>query len=57
MFAWGRAVVMAMNSFATHESGLVRMFRTEYGKEYRHLRSMGCEINDNFVKKFLETRI
>ena len=57
MIAWGRAIIGAMNGFKNEsESGLVRMFRVEYSKEYRQMKMMGYEINDNFVKTFLNTR-
>ena len=54
MTAWGRMILMAISGFpSTKETGLTRMFRIEYGKEYEHLKNMGCEINDSFVKQFL----
>ena len=57
MIAWGKAIVGAMNGFNNEsETGLVRMFRVEYANEYRHLKQMGYEINDSFVKTFLKTR-
>ena len=57
MIAWGKAIVGAMNGFKNEsETGLVRMFRVEYANEYRHLKQMGYEINDSFVKSFLRTR-
>ena len=57
MIAWGRAIIGAMNGFPdSRESGLMRMFRTEYAKDYHWMKKNGCEINDNIVKNFLETR-
>lgn len=57
MIAWGRAIIGAMNGFKDmKETGLTRMFRTEYAKEYHLLRKNGYEINDNFVRTFLEMR-
>lgn len=57
MTAWGRMILSAINGFSsTKETGLTRMFRIEYGKEYEHLTRMGCEINDSFVKQFLADR-
>jgi hypothetical protein len=57
MIAWGRAVIGAMNGFKdTGETGLTRMFRTEYAKEYHLMRKNGYEINDRFVRTFLELR-
>ena len=35
------------------DTPLVTMFRTEYGKEYRHARKFDVVINDRFVKEFL----
>jgi len=57
MIAWGRAVIGAMNGFKdTGETGLTRMFRTEYAKEYHLMRKNGYEINDRFVRTFLDVR-
>ena len=57
MIAWGRMILSAMNGFNTsNDSGLVRMFRIEYAKEYHLIKKMGCEINDSFVKQFLADR-
>lgn len=57
MIAWGKAIVHAMNGFAdTKETGLTRMFRTEYAKEYRLMKKNGYEINDSFVRTFLDMR-
>lgn len=57
MIAWGRAIIGAMNGFKdTKETGLTRMFRTEYSKEYQMMKRSGCEINDNFVRTFLDMR-
>lgn len=54
MIAWGRAVIGAMNGFKDEsDTGLVRMFRVEYNKEYRMMKRLGYEINDSFVKNFL----
>ena len=57
MIAWGRALISAMSGFhQPAETGLTRMFRTEYAKEYHWLKRNGCEINDKFVKDFLDVR-
>ena len=57
MIAWGRAIIGAMNGFHdTRETGLVRMFRTEYSKEYYWMKKNGCEINDRTVRTFLDVR-
>lgn len=56
MIAWGRVVLNSLNGFSSRETGLVRLFRTEYSKDYKHFKSMGYEINDNFVKGFLRAR-
>ena len=57
MIAWGRAFISAINGMRNEsESGLVRMFRIEYAKDYRHMKQMGYEINDNTVKDFLAAR-
>jgi hypothetical protein len=55
MIAWGRAL-QNMMCFRDTESGLVRMFRTEYSKEYQHLRKQGTDIDDSFVRTFLELK-
>jgi hypothetical protein len=58
MTAWIRLIG---NAFATSfeptshkESGLVRMFRIEYEREYRNMRRLGVNINDAFVRDYLE---
>ena len=57
MIAWGNAIVQAMNGFNdTKETGLVRMFRTEYAREYYWLRRQGTTVNDQFVRKYLGLR-
>lgn len=57
MIAWGKAIVHAMNGFHdTKETGLVRMFRTEYSKDYYWMKKQGVNINDKFVKNFLNVR-
>ncbi len=57
MIAWGRAIMAAMNGFhQPKETGLIRMFRTEYSKDYMWMKKNGYEINDNFVRTFLAAR-
>ena len=57
MIAWGRAFISVLYNFGKpKESGLTRMFQTEYGKEYYWMKKNGYEINDNFVKMFLADR-
>ena len=57
MIAWGKALVHSINGFEdTKETGLVRMFRTEYSKEYNWLRKNGTTVNDQFVRTFLGMR-
>ena len=57
MIAWGRAIIAAMNGFGDpRDTALTRMFRTEYGKEYYWMKKNGYEINDSFVRTFLESR-
>lgn len=54
MTAWGRMFYNAMNGFYNEsESGLVRMFRVEYAKEYRQLKRMGVQLNDAFVRQYI----
>lgn len=58
MKAWGRALYDAMNGFSdARETGLVRMFRTEYGREYHWMRKNGVPVTDSFVRTFLADRI
>lgn len=59
MTAWIRLIG---NAFSTtfgenpdKETGLVRMFRIEYAKEYRNLRRLGVRVNDAFVRDYLES--
>ena len=56
MNAWGRKILNIFNAFPMYETGLVRLFRTEYSQDYKHMKSMGYEINDMFVKNFLKAR-
>ena len=57
MIAWGRAFIAAMNGLGeTKETGLTRMFRTEYGKEYHWMKKNGYEIDDSFVRTFLKEK-
>lgn len=57
MTAWGRVLYDAMNGFADdRETGLVRMFRTEYNKEYSWMKKNGVAITEGFVKAFLAER-
>jgi hypothetical protein len=57
MTAWGRAINSFINGFRNEsETGLTRMFRTEYAKEYHWMKKNGYEINDNFVRRFLDAR-
>jgi hypothetical protein len=57
MTAWGTILLNAINGFGNDsETGLVRLFRVEYSKEYQQLKKSGCEINDRFVKEYLNLR-
>lgn len=54
MTAWGRMFYNAiMGLHNESESGLVRMFRVEYAKEYRQLKKMGVQLDDAFVRQFI----
>lgn len=54
MTAWGRMFYSAMTGFNNEsETGLVRMFRIEYAKEYRQLKRMGVQLNDVFVRQYI----
>jgi hypothetical protein len=56
MTAWGRMFYNAMNGFRNEsETGLVRMFRVEYAKEYRQMKRMGVHVDDAFVRQFIQT--
>lgn len=57
MNAWGRMFMNAMNGFHNEsESGLVRMFRIEYAKEYRQMKRMGIQLDDAFVRQYLASQ-
>jgi hypothetical protein len=57
MNAWGRIINTAMNGFnCEDDSGLIRMFRIEYSKDYRHMKQTGYEITDSLVRSFLSAR-
>jgi hypothetical protein len=54
MTAWGRMCYNAMSGFNNEaETGLVRMFRVEYAKEYRQLKKMGAQLDDAFVRQYI----
>jgi hypothetical protein len=54
MTAWGRMFYNALSGFnCESESGLVRMFRVEYTKEYLQLKRMGVQLNDVFVRQYI----
>ena len=56
MTAWGRMFYNAMMGFHNEsETGLVRMFRVEYAKEYRQLKRMGIQLDDAFVRQYIRT--
>jgi hypothetical protein len=58
MTAWGRAFINVFNGFQNDsETGLVRMFRIEYAKEYEQMVKTGQTVNEPFVKSFLNARI
>lgn len=48
----GHGMLSIFNHRAT-ETPLVRMFRTEYHKEFTHAQKYGIAINDHFVNEFL----
>lgn len=54
----GRGIVDGLTCMFSRpdHSGLVRMFETEYRKEYNFARKAGVNINDEFVKSFLATK-
>jgi hypothetical protein len=57
MIAWGRAFIAAINRLGEDkETGLMKMFRIEYSKEYHWMKKNGQEITDGFVKTFLEEK-
>jgi hypothetical protein len=44
------------NIFASrkdNDSGLVRLFRTEFSREYNYAMKHGVDINDQYVKTYL----
>ena len=49
-----RALSCALTLSAESEGPLARMFRTEYGSEYSHLRKSGVTITECFVQQFLK---
>jgi hypothetical protein len=54
MTAWGRMFYNAMSGFNNEaETGLVRMVRVEYAKEYRQLKRMGAQLDDAFVRQYI----
>jgi hypothetical protein len=57
MTAWiktiGNAFATTFGESPDKETGLVRMFRIEYEREYRNLRRLGVRVNDAFVREYL----
>ena len=54
MTAWGRMLYNAIKGFHTEsDTGLVRMFRVEYAKEYSQLKKMGAQLDDAFVRQYI----
>ena len=41
--------------FQSNNTGLIRLFETEYQKDYRHAIKSGAVITDDFVRSFLES--
>lgn len=58
MSGFGNSIVNFLNFNRSRKdnSGLVRMFETEYRREYNWARKAGTEINDDFVRSFLAAR-
>ena len=50
----GKGFIAVASVLQRDESNLVRMFATEYNREYRNLVKDGVFISDEFVKKFLD---
>ena len=48
------ALICAFYKPSENEGPLTRMFRTEYGTEYLHLRKSGVNVTECFVKQFLK---
>jgi hypothetical protein len=54
MTAWGRILHNVIRGFSNEtETGLVRMFRVEYAKEYLQLKRMGVQLDDTFVRQYI----
>lgn len=54
MIAWGRMIADGlMYGGLNDETPLMRMFRIEYGNEFRLLKKLGCEITDETIKQYL----
>lgn len=50
----GKGFIAVASALQRDEGNLVRMFATEYNREYRNLVKDGVFISDEFVKKFLD---
>jgi hypothetical protein len=54
MTAWGRMFHSVIFGFSNEtETGLIRMFRVEYAKEYLQLKRMGVQLDDAFVRQYI----
>lgn len=50
----GKGFIAVASALQRDEGNLVRMFATEYNREYRNLVKDGAIISDDFVKRFLD---
>lgn len=49
-----KGFIAVADVFQKNDDDLVRLFATEYNREYRHLMKQGVFINGEFVRKFLD---
>jgi hypothetical protein len=59
MTSIGRTIIGQITGalFQNESKGLVRLFETEYQKDYRHAIKSGAVIDDEFVRQFLGNNI
>lgn len=53
--SFGRSIIDGITGafYNSEDKGLVRLFQTEYQRDYRHAIQYGATVNEEFVRKFL----
>lgn len=58
MTAWGRKLFSAIVETLSNDEGpYLKLFRIEYGREYKHLVENGYRITEEDAKKYLKSMV